>query len=259
MRGMEAVRRYTEAASSRSDEALGALAPHVADDAEIVGPFSAGSDRESVLAALSAPRAAILAQATWTEPEIEEGVVTVLATLPAGMRLAGIASTIWLDHEGRITRIIQEMIAAPAPSPSALRLTEDIKAAVDGAMPNGTPVVVAYVDRDGGPHVSLRGSVQAYGDTQLAMWIRDPEGGLVRALPDNPKLALFYRDPSKGITYQFAGRGRVDTDPVVMERVYAHTVPIERNMDPFRRGRAVIVELDRVEGMGPGGRFRMER
>jgi hypothetical protein len=38
--------------------------------------------------------------------------------------------------------------------------------------------------------------MQAYSDDQLAMWLRDAEGGLTKALATNPKVALMYRDNS---------------------------------------------------------------
>lgn len=254
-----AIGSYIAAAAGPTEDALAAFASHLSDDASIVGPFAAGSGREAVLAALTAPRATLLAQASWSEPQIDGDVASVQARLPAGMRIAGIDSTIWLDGAGRITRIVQEMIAAPPPPAADLVLTDEIKAAVNGALVNGTPVVVAYADAEGAPHLSLRGSTQAYSDTEIAMWIRDPGGGLLKAIATNPQLALLYRDAAKGTTYQFAGRARAEPDPAVGETVYTNTPELERNMDPFRRGLAVIVELDRVEGMGPGGPLRMAR
>src|SRR5581483_11544133 len=65
-----------------------------------------------------------------------------------------------------------------------LALTDEIKTAVAGAFDNGTPIVVAYVDAEGVPHLSLRGSTQPYSDTQLAMWIRDP--AVASSLPSPP-------------------------------------------------------------------------
>jgi hypothetical protein len=254
-----AIGSYTVAAGDPTADALAAFGSHLSDDASIVGPFAAGTGREAVLKALTAPRAALLAQATWSEPHIDGEVATVQARLPAGMRIAGMDSTIWLDSAGRITRIVQEMVAAAPPPTTDLVLTDEIKAVVDGALANGTPVVVAYADAKGAPHLSLRGSTQAYSDTELAMWIRDPGGGLLKAIPTNPHLALLYRDGAQGTTYQFAGRARAEADPAVAETVYTNTPELERNLDPFRRGVAVIIELDRVEGMGPGGLFRMER
>jgi len=130
---------------------------------------------------------------------------------------------------------------------------------VNGALANGTPMVVAYVDADGAPHLSLRGSTQSHGETQLALWIRDPAGGLLHAIPEHPTLALFYRDASRGRTYQFTGRAHVDDDPATRAAVHADQPEVERNLDPYQRGVAVIVDLDRVEGTGPAGRFRLER
>lgn len=138
-------------------------------------------------------------------------------------------------------------------------LTDDIKEVVAGAVANGTPMVVAYVDADGAPHLSLRWSAQPYSDTQLAIWVRDPAGGLLKAIASNPLVALFYRDPGTRTSYQFAGRARADTDPEVRAVVYTNAPEPERNTDARRLGVPVIIDLDRVEGMGPGGRVRMER
>ena len=50
------------------------------------------------------------------------------------------------------------------------------------ALDNKTPFVVAYVDAAGVPHVSPRGTVQSWSPDQVAMWARDPAGGLPRAI-----------------------------------------------------------------------------
>ena len=88
-----------------------------------------------------------------------------------------------------------------------------IATAVNGALDNGTPIIAAYVDRNGQPQLSLRGTTQVYSSDQVALWIRDPKGGLVRALPDSPRLSFFYRDPAARTFLQIQGRGRVDDDP----------------------------------------------
>jgi hypothetical protein len=144
-------------------------------------------------------------------------------------------------------------------STKQLVLTDDIKSDVNGALANGTPVVVAYVDADGAPHLSFRGSAQAYGDDRLAIWVRDPEGGLLQAIVTNPRIALLYRDPATRRSYRFAGRAHVVTDPAAADTIYSNSPEIERSRDPERQGKAVLVDLDSVEGMGAQGRFRMER
>src|SRR5437762_549786 len=81
----------------------------------------------------------------------------------------------------------------------------------DGALLNRTPILVAYVDSAGWPHLSLRGTTQVFSPTQLALWVRDPEGGILKAIPNHPEVALWYRDTANRTTYQFAGRAHVDT------------------------------------------------
>lgn len=138
-------------------------------------------------------------------------------------------------------------------------LTDEIKSDVNGALANGTPVVVAYVDVEGAPHLSFRGSTQAYGDDRLAIWVRDPEGGLLQAITANPRIALLYRDPATRRSYRFAGRAHIATDPAAVDTIYSNSPEIERSRDAERQGKAVLVDLDSVEGMGAQGRFRIVR
>jgi hypothetical protein len=144
-------------------------------------------------------------------------------------------------------------------STNQLVLTDDIKSDVNGALDNGTPIVVAYVDAEGAPHLSFRGSAQSYGDDRLAIWVRDSEGGLLRAITANSRIALLYRDPATRRTYRFAGRAQLVTEPLAADTIYSNSPEIERSRDPERLGKAVLVNLDSVEGIGPQGRFRMER
>jgi hypothetical protein len=59
------------------------------------------------------------------------------------------------------------------PRPSPIQLTAEIRDAVNGALANGTPVVVAYVDARGQPRLSFRGSTQVFSDDQFAIWVRN--------------------------------------------------------------------------------------
>jgi len=251
---------YIQAVSTHTPEALAALGSLIADDIVISGPVSPGSGRDAVLAAHGAPDASqIFGSAEWGEPSITGNDTTVEATLPPGLPISGMRLTFALDTLGKITRVDQEMLAAPPPAVTELKLTADITVAVNGALANATPVVVTYVDAAGVPHQSFRGSTQVYGDEQLAIWVRDPEGGLLKAIQTNPAVAVWYLDPATRTNYQFSGRARVEADPAVREVVFINTPEPERNADPRRNGVAVVVDLDTVEGMGPSGRFRMGR
>jgi hypothetical protein len=257
---LAAVRAYTTAVSARDAAALATLAQVLADDVTVVGLVGAAAGKERVLAALADPaRSRLLAAATWDQPELTNTTATVSATLAPGAPFAAVTLRITLDAEGRIARVEQQWRPAAPPPPTPLVLTPAIKDAVNGALGNDTPIIVAYVDATGQPHLSPRGTAQAFSDDQLAVWNRDPQGGMSRGIAANPKVALYYRDPNTRTTYQFAGRARVTAEPGERARIYEHSPAIERNLDASRLGVAVIVDLDLVEGGSPAGRVRMER
>jgi hypothetical protein len=127
-----------------------------------------------------------------------------------------------------------------------IELTDEMRSAINNALSDRAPVVVAYVDADDQPNLSFRGSTQAFSSDQLAIWVRDPGGGLLRAIEKRPKLALLYRNPETRLSWQFHGRARLDEDPGVRETVYANSPEVERNFDPDRKGKAVVIDIDRV-------------
>jgi len=116
---------------------------------------------------------------------------------------------------------------------------------------------VGYVDAGGRPQLSYRATVQVLDPGRLSMWVREPEGGLVRALATNPNLACFYSDRAAGITLQFYGRAHVESDDAIRAQTYDRSAKPERDMDWRRRGVAVVIDVDRVEGRDSGGRVLM--
>ncbi len=257
---MNSVDQFIAAATDPTDDAVQALGTALRADAAVITPFGRATGPAAVGELFRSPRLqATLGAATWGSPHRDGTTVTVEAVLPPGLPAAAIRSTMTVDDAGVLTGVVQEVVPAPPPEPGALVLSADVQDDVNGALANGTPFVVAYVDAGGVPHLSLRGSTQTHGDDQLALWIRDPAGGLLRAIPERPTVALFYRDASRGRTYQFTGRARVADEPSTRAAVYAGQPEVERNLDPYQRGVAVIVDLERVEGTGAAGRFRLER
>ena len=141
------------------------------------------------------------------------------------------------------------------PPNSPLALTEEIKALVNGALANGSPLLVIAVSPDGKPVASFRGSVQTYSDDQLGFWARNAEGGTLDAIRANPNVVLVYRSATTPVL-QFHGRARITLDEAERRRVFESAPEREQAADPERKGAAVIVELDRVEGVlkfGPSG------
>jgi general stress protein 26 len=142
-----------------------------------------------------------------------------------------------------------------------LKLTADMKKAVNEAFATLRPLVIAYVDEAGAPQVSYRGSTQAYGDTALAIWVRNPEGRLLPSIRNNPRVALIYGnfDPSSRGFMTFRGRARVEEDEDVRRRVYESAHEFERSQDQDRKGVALVIELDSVDGFFGGAMLKMRR
>jgi uncharacterized protein GlcG (DUF336 family) len=141
--------------------------------------------------------------------------------------------------------------------PDAVVLHDEITEAVNNARADGVAVAVAYVDRDGRPHLSLRGTVHAFSPDELAFWARTP--GLPTAVATNPHIALLYQHLPARTFYCFEGRARIESDADIRDAIFAATPEDEQAHDPDRHGTAVVVSVDAVDGRGPSGHVRMRR
>ena len=150
------------------------------------------------------------------------------------------------------------MTTAPA-GPTPVKFTDEMREAINGAYDNGTPIVVAYVDENGQPSLSFRGSTQVYSDDQLAIWVRNPEGGLQRAVKNNPRMTILYRNPQTRVMINAQGRAHFESGEDVRNRVYESSPQGEQNADRERKGMALIIDVDKATGVIPGGRLNMQR
>jgi len=152
-------------------------------------------------------------------------------------------------------------MSTPPPVLTELALTDEMKQAVDTAFETRRPMVISYVDENGAPQLSYRGSTQAYSDTQLAIWVRNPDGRILDSIAKNRAVALlfgYFEANERGFMI-FRGRARIDATDAVREHVYSHAHEFERNQDAERKGVAVIVDLDSVNGFFGGARLEMRR
>ena len=142
-----------------------------------------------------------------------------------------------------------------------LELTDEMREAVNTAFAARRPMVIAYVDPDGAPQLSYRGSSQAFSATQLAVWVRNPEGRILDSIAQNPAVAMLfgYFEPDDRGFMIFRGRARIDTSDAVRDTVYGNAHEFEQSQDPDRKGVAVIVDLDSVDGFFAGARLQMKR
>ena len=236
------------------------VAGYLADDVVVETNFGRAEGVAAALALLHEPRTAglLAAGAQWSAPAERGDTVTAIAELPPTAPFGGVEFVFTFGGQ-KITRVEQQTLPAAPAAPTELRLTDEIKSAVDGALDNQTPMMIAYSDNDGEIHLSFRGTIQAYSDDQLAVWARDPGGGLPRHIAARPKVTLFYHDPKTRTTYTFYGRAWIADDPGIRAVIFENSHPREQQMDFRRRGVAIVVDLDRLEGRGPSGRLLMLR
>jgi hypothetical protein len=142
-----------------------------------------------------------------------------------------------------------------------LKLSAEMKEAVNTALVSGRAIAIAYVDEAHAPQLSFRGSTQAYSDTQLAIWVRNPQGRILSATKRNPAVALIYanHDPKARGFMVFRGRARIDESAEARRRVYEQAPEGERNLDKEKKGVPLIIDLDSVEGFFGGARLQMRR
>jgi hypothetical protein len=168
-----------------------------------------------------------------------------------------------LGFEGGAIKLVQQQRTPPAPPQATpVVLPESLKRMINNALVERHPMLMAYTDPQGQPVLSFRGSVMAYGDDQLAMWIRSADGAFIQAIRQNPRVALVYRNEDSKATYNLQGRARVSDLPQDREQVFARAPEAERAHDFAMLGVVVLVELDRVEGyagLGPGGQVDQVR
>lgn len=141
-----------------------------------------------------------------------------------------------------------------------LDLTGDIASALDGAVLDGKTPVVAYVKADGSPSLSFRGSVLVLGPQQIAFWSRTVDTGLPAEVAERPAVSiLYYSGGTRPGPPYLSIKGRAKADASQDDAVWNGMVEAERERDPERKGVAVIVEVDQVDGMNADGFFSLTR
>ena len=138
-------------------------------------------------------------------------------------------------------------------------LTGEIAAAIDGAIERGPALVLGYVTEDGAPALSFRGSAQVHSADQLAVWARKRDEGLAQEVSARPRVTLlYYSRDTPGAAY-LSIRGRARLAPELNDVVYERMVKVEQSLDPERKGVAVLIDVDVVDGFGAEGRFHQRR
>ena len=190
----------------------------------------------------------------WADPVEEDGKLKVTTS-------GSVVVTFSFNERDEISHVLLEGGFGGVRAQEVGEIPLAVKGLINNALANQTPIVVTYVDGQGRPHSSLRGSVCVLSPTQLAIWVRHADGGLPQAIVGNPHVSLLYNDRRAGATVIVMGRARIATDEETRRKVFELGPEVEQTHDPHRHGVAVVIDVTRLQG-GPGagrGNFLMVR
>lgn len=127
-----------------------------------------------------------------------------------------------------------------------IQRTDDLKTAINDARADGFPILVASVDASGQPSMSIRGSLQTRSASSLAIWIRSADGGILKSIAVNPNIAPWYSNTTTNTAFLMHGEAERVDDEAVKQQVYDASPEGERNLDPERKGTAMVIDLIRI-------------
>lgn len=258
---IQAAEAVTRSIKSGERSASIRAAEHLADDIILDTGRDQVAGKSAVLERISGIWAftPIFQRGAWPEPKVDGDKLTVTGTFPdLGAAPSAMNLTFSFNGDSKISHIQQETVMGRPPQ-QVDEIPDHIRGQLNSALFNNTPICVAYVDENGQPVQSLRGSTVVFSPTQMGIWLRNAEGGLNRAIEKNQRLSLLYRDSNSRSTVVIQGRGQIESDPEVRRRLYEMTPEVEQLHDPGRKGVALIIDIERLQGGGPKGNFRMQR
>jgi uncharacterized pyridoxamine 5'-phosphate oxidase family protein len=126
-----------------------------------------------------------------------------------------------------------------------IQLTEEMKTALDNALVERSPCLVATASAAGVPDVSYRGSVLVFDGERLAFWER-AKLETFRNLQQNPGICVFYRNAETRVSWRFYGEAQIVADGEMRAQIMERVNAFELAQDPDRTGAAILIRVDRV-------------
>ncbi len=189
----------------------------------------------------------------WSEPLPHEDGLRVVSS-------GAVTLEFRFDGEDQIQRVYLDggygsgKAAPPAPSGQVEEIPLAVKGLINTALANQAPVIVTYVDEQGSPHSSLRGSTSVISPTEFAIWVRHGDGGLPQAVVKNPHVSLFYSDRRANAVVNVMGEARIAEDDETRRKVFEQAPEVEQTHDPQRHGVAVVIDVQRLQANTGAGR-----
>jgi hypothetical protein len=257
---IELAKIYVKAQADGNDTSSALLEPHLEEDALLTMALGPVPGKAAILQQMKNPVTMFnFTEIKWDEPVQDGDLVRMRGIAPIELTLGGFNLTFGYSSNEKLQSVLMQPMPAPPMPVSALALGAELTQVINEAPSKGLALLVAAVDMDMQPRLSLRGSLSVLSDTQIGFWARNMEGSTATSLEAHPKLTMFYRDAPNRQTLTLYGRGRVATDEATRKTVFDQAIPAEQRLDPQMKGGAIVVDLDAVEGIGPRGRINMKR
>jgi predicted pyridoxine 5'-phosphate oxidase superfamily flavin-nucleotide-binding protein len=126
-----------------------------------------------------------------------------------------------------------------------IALTDEMTKALDNALVDRSPCLVATASAEGVPDVSYRGSVMVFDHEHLAFWER-AKGETLSNLGENPHVCVLYRNAETRLGWRFYGGAEVLRDGALRAQIMERVNQFELAQDAERTGYAILIRVDRV-------------
>jgi len=117
--------------------------------------------------------------------------------------------------------------------------------AVNGALMDGSPCIVATVDDQGRPNLGLKGSAMVFDGQHLAYWERT-HGQTQSNLRAHPHVAVLYFNYGKRLYLRMYGDAEIHETGQMREQILARVIAPELERDPERKGYGVLIRVHDV-------------
>lgn len=132
----------------------------------------------------------------------------------------------------------------------AFDLTEYAEA-INNALAEGRPCILATVDEDGTPNLGFKGSMMVFDKDHLAYWERTQRTHLSN-LRKKPNVAVLYYNPDRRLYVRFQGKATLYEEGPMRQEIMQRVVPPELERDRERKGVGVLIEVHTVAEPGRG-------
>jgi hypothetical protein len=126
-----------------------------------------------------------------------------------------------------------------------IALTDEMTKALEDALTDRSPCLVATASATGMPDVSYRGSMLVFDGEHLAFWER-AKGETLANIQQNPHACVLYRNTETRVSWRFYGKAEILTDGPVRLQIMGRVNQFELAQDPERTGYAILIRVDRV-------------